>query len=355
MKNLVITAAGLSSRFEGLKPKWMLTHPSGDWMIVEALKELDLASIDKIYLGFLQEHIDKYDCRGAIDLCLKELGIEHKTEVVLLNKRTDNQPHTAYEVIKKSNIEGQVIIKEVDNKFSFDIIDGNFMTYYDLNMTTSINPSNKSYIEIDDEGLICNLIEKKVISSTFGCGCYSFEDSSLYCDYFEKLSDNKTLYLSDIIKKMVDDGHKFKPILVTDYVDWGTKEDWFNYIREYKTLFVDLDGTLVYSSGKYSKPFWGETEGIENNIKFLNKLYDSGKVYIIITTARSSEQKWKDATLNQLVREGIKYHDIIFNLPHCNRTIINDYGTSNPYPTCDSVNIVRNSNQLERFLKDLGI
>ena len=37
-----------------------------------------------------------------------------------------------------------------------------------------------------------------------------------------------------------------------------------------------------------------------------------------------------------------------------NRTLINDYGTSNPYPTCDAVNIVRNSNELERFLKDLG-
>ena len=37
-----------------------------------------------------------------------------------------------------------------------------------------------------------------------------------------------------------------------------------------------------------------------------------------------------------------------------NRTIINDYGTSSPYPTCDAVNIVRNTNELDRFLKDLG-
>ena len=41
MKNLIITAAGLSTRFEGLKPKWMLTHPKGNWMIVEALKNFD--------------------------------------------------------------------------------------------------------------------------------------------------------------------------------------------------------------------------------------------------------------------------------------------------------------------------
>ena len=353
MKNLIITAAGLSTRFEGLKPKWMLTHPKGNWMIVEALKNLDFDSVDKVYLGFLQEHIDKYNCRSAIDLCIKELGIGDKAEVILLDKRTDNQPHTVYEVIKKANVKGQIIIKEVDNRFKYDIEDGNFMCYYDLNKTTSINPSNKSYITIGDDGYISSLVEKQVISHTFGCGSYSFENSEDYCEYFEKLSKNTTnLYLSDIIKDMIKDGFLFKPVLVSDYIDWGTKEDWFDYVRQYKTLFVDLDGTLVKSSGKYTPPYWGETDGIRENIDFLNRLYDTGKVYIILTTARPSSAR--DVTLKQLDREGVKYDNIIFDLFHANRTLINDYGTSNPYPTCDAVNIVRNSNELERFLKDLG-
>ena len=353
MKNLIVTAAGLSSRFEGLKPKWMLTHPKGNWMIVEALKNLDFDNIDKVYLVFLQEHIEKYNCRGAIDMCLDELGISDKAEVVLLDERTDNQPHTVYEAIRKANIQGQVIIKEVDNRFKYDVQDGNFMCYYDLNKTTSINPSNKSYITIDDEGYISSLVEKKVISSTFGCGSYSFENSEDYCEYFEKLSkDTKNLFLSDIIKGMINGGIKFKPVLVSDYIDWGTKEDWFNYVRQYKTLFVDIDGTLVKSSGKYTPPYWGETDGIRENIDFLNKLYDTGKVYIILTTARPSSAK--DVTIKQMETEGVKYDNIIFDLFHANRTLINDYGTSNPYPTCDAVNIVRNSNELERFLKDLG-
>ena len=96
MKNLVITAAGLSSRFEGLKPKWMLTHPKGNWMIVEALKNLDFDNIDKVYLGFLQEHIDKFNCRDAINLCIKELGIEdfsetfEETRLFALNKKINH-------------------------------------------------------------------------------------------------------------------------------------------------------------------------------------------------------------------------------------------------------------------------
>ena len=58
-------------------------------------------------------------------MCIKELGIEDKTEVILLDERTDNQPHTVYEVIKKADVKGQIIIKEVDNRFTYNIEDGN--------------------------------------------------------------------------------------------------------------------------------------------------------------------------------------------------------------------------------------
>ena len=194
-----------------------------------------------------------------------------------MDKKTDNQPHTVYEVIKKGNIQGQVIIKEVDNRFKYDVEDGNFMCYYDLNKTTSINPSNKSYITIGEDGYISSLVEKQVISPTFGCGSYSFKNSEDYCKYFEKMSDNKNLYLSDIIKQMVDDGFKFKPVMVSEYMDWGTKEDWFNYVRQYKTLFVDVDGTLVKSSGKYTPPYWGETEGIKRKYRLPKQTLRYGK------------------------------------------------------------------------------
>ena len=71
---------------------------------------------------------------------------------------------------------------------------------------------------------------------------------------------------------MINDGHIFKAVESTDYVDWGTKEDWFNFVRQFKTLFVDLDGTLVESSGKYKPPYWGDTPSIKKNVEFLNQL-----------------------------------------------------------------------------------
>ena len=49
---------------------------------------------------------------------------------------------------------------------------------------------------------------------------------------------------------------------------------------------MDIDGTLVYNSGEYSKKKWGETNAIQDNVDYLNKLYSTGKVKIILTTAR---------------------------------------------------------------------
>ena len=36
-------------------------------------------------------------------------------------------------------------------------------------------------------------------------------------------------------------------------------------------------------------------------------------------------------------------------LNHSKRIIINDYANSNPYPSCDSINIKRNSDSLDTY------
>ena len=46
---LILPAAGKSSRFPGMRPKWLLTHPNGNLMIVEAIKGINFTNIDSIY------------------------------------------------------------------------------------------------------------------------------------------------------------------------------------------------------------------------------------------------------------------------------------------------------------------
>ena len=133
-------------------------------------------------------------------------------------------------------------------------------------------------------------------------------------------------------------------------MDWRTIREWNTYRSQYSTLFIDLDGTLVKNSAQYAAPFWGETEGIRDNIEAVNALYDTGKVEIILTTSR--KEKARELPLAQIEQVGIKYHQVIFGLVHGRRIVINDYAKTNPYKSCEAINIKRNSNELKEMLEE---
>lgn len=357
--HLVLPVAGSSSRFPDMKPKWLLTHPRGHMMIIEAIKKLELERFESINLICLQEHEEQYAVRSAIEAQFHEIGHGDKLNFIFLDERTGNQPETVYRGLVKGGIQGPIFIKDSDNQFSVPVADHNHVCCLDLNELESVNASNKSYIEMDDYGYVQNIVEKKVVSSTFCVGGYAFESAELYTSTFEKMdTTGADFYISNMIFQMLLDGHAFKGMQVREYCDWGTIREWNQYKAQYSTLFVDLDGTLVKNSAQYNEPYWGETEGIEKNILALNALHDSGKVEIILTTSR--KESFREATLKQLERLNIKYDKIIFGLVHGKRIVINDYARTNPFKSCDAINIKRNSEDLKEMLEesigfDIGI
>ena len=161
----------------------------------------------------------------------------------------------------------------------------------------------------------------------------------------------KGLYISHIIYQMLLENKAFSAAICTDYSDWGTLKDWNRFKSGFGTLFVNLDGTLVRNSGEYFEPLWGSTEGIKENIEAINRLYDSGKVQIIITSSRKEEAR--ELTLQQLKREGVRYHQILSGLNHGKQIVVNDYARSNPFKSCDAVNIARDSADLNEMLEAL--
>ena len=64
---LIIPAAGKSSRFPGIRPKWMLTHPNGNLMIVESISGLELNKYSQIIITILEEHEKQY-----AEICFKK-------------------------------------------------------------------------------------------------------------------------------------------------------------------------------------------------------------------------------------------------------------------------------------------
>lgn len=352
--NLIVPMAGRSSRFPGIRPKWMLTHPNGNFMAIESIMGFNLDSFENIYFVYLREHEEEYHFLNGFREELEEQSLLHKTRLVELAEPTKDQPETVYQAIKKGQISGPLFIKDSDNRFEAEITAGNSICFFDLNKAGLIKPKNKSYILMDDFGQVTNIIEKQVISPYFCTGGYGFEDASLFCNTLENLDLPNERYISNVIFQCMLGGKSFKAIPVCNYNDWGTLQDWNAYKRSYATLFIDMDGVICKHSASHFPPFYGETEAIAENLEILKQLRETGKFQIVITTARS--EKFRNLTENQLLEFGLDFDYLLMGMQHSKRIIINDYGKSNPYKSCDAINLKRNSTELKEILRDsLGV
>jgi len=146
----------------------------------------------------------------------------------------------------------------------------------------------------------------------------------------------------------------YAPYEPEKYIDWGTIEDWDRFKRSFATLFIDIDGTIVINSSSHFPPYIGNTDPIQENIEVIKDLYRSGKFQVILTTSR--REKYKKITERQMENLGIKYDGLIMGLLHSKRIIINDYSKSNPFKSCDSINLKRDTPELKEILRDsLGV
>jgi len=350
MIKLLIPCAGKSSRFHE-KPKWLLTCPNGNLMIQESIAGLDLTEVDCIYITFLKEHIERY-CKNC-DLKKLFAFTNKKINIYILDQLTKSQTETVYKTIKHFNINDPIFIKDCDNYYTHKIIKQNYICYIKIDENNNISkPYNKSFIEFNNQKQLSNICEKKIISDNICVGGYSFINSTDFISIYDNIISldliKNELYISHIINQALLMNIIFNVKEVKKYIDWGTIGEWDKYKSQFKTLFVDLDGVLVYNSSKYFTPKWGDSEPIIKTVDHLNKMYKTNKVKIIITTARSS--LFKDATIKQLQKYNIPYDNIIFDLYHAQRILINDYSNTNKYPTSISINLKRDTDELANIL-----
>ena len=115
-----------------------------------------------------------------------------------------------------------------------------------------------------------------------------------------------------------------------------------------KTIFCDLDGTLV----KHSNPISIQDPNYE--LKVLpgthDKLrdWDSKGYHIIITTGRKESSR--EATVKQMQKAGINYDQLIMGFGGALRYIINDRKLNSEDDTVFAINIDRN-----RGIKDVEL
>ena len=134
MKNLILPAAGQSSRYPNMRPKWLITMPDGKLMIEKSISDFNYKIFDKIYIVVLDEHLKKYVDKRNLLRSLKK-NISKKIELIVLKKATSCQAETVYKAIKQKNIKGGIVIKDCDNSFkcNFDKKQSNEIMVLNLN------------------------------------------------------------------------------------------------------------------------------------------------------------------------------------------------------------------------------
>jgi NDP-sugar pyrophosphorylase family protein len=350
MRSLIVPAAGLSTRFPNMRPKWLLTHPDGRLVIDHVISSIAKLQFDRIILTILKKHQNEYDVATIIQQLNTELQLN--IELCVLETETAGPADTVYQTLIKFGLEGEFLVRDCDNVIAYEELHrGNYVVGIHLENHDFTNIRNKSYIILNNENMVDDIIEKKVVSNVVSLGVYSFNDAKEYLAVYKEVSnlspqDGKEIYLSHIISYMINMGQRlFNFHYATRLDDWGTLAEWNRLRENHKTYFVDVDGVLYQNSGKYGLANWDNYfEKIESNFALLKKLGDAGAQVILVT---SRPEKYRHKIEQDLLDFGIKTHAFITNCHHSTRVIINDFAPSNPYPSCEAVSLPRNGKLTE--------
>lgn len=334
-------AAGLSTRFPNMRPKYTLTDFEGRMMFEKSLSPF--IGKHNITIGILEEHNQQYNIQKYIDKHYK-----NEITVVVLKERTQGPADTVYQIIKEIGLqEEEIFIKDCDSFFDHEYQEGNYVCVSSIKDHEILKRiSSKSFIISNNQGIITGIVEKEVVSDKFCVGGYKFESADLFATSFEKLKDAgvSEIFVSHVIEQCLNSSYIFKEAAIKNYYDVGTAEDWFSY-NDKAVLFCDIDGTIIKAQPKGN--YEAEPIVLEQNVKRLKELVDAGST-IVFTTARHPD--YDERTKEILNSLGFTDYGLISGLPNTKRILINDYNAANPYPRAIAVNIKRDSDNLSDYI-----
>lgn len=335
---IIVPAAGLSTRFPNMRPKYSLTGYDGYSMLYKALEPY--LGKHNITVVLLAEHVNKLNTIDYIKEDLADL-----VNFVVLDQPTKGPAETIYQAIKKTGMDFSqpLFIKDCDSFFDHDIKYGNYVCVTDVSEHNLLkNLSSKSFVTYNSSDIIIDIIEKNVVSDKFCVGGYKFDTIESFCSSYEAIANKiDQPFVSHVIQNNLSNDEVFTLENVSNYVDVGTKEEWFEY-NDKPVIFCDIDGTIIKAG-----PIFDPVIPLENNIAKLKQMQSKG-AQLIFTTARKNE--YFDHTFHMLEKLGFSNFTLIVGLQNTKRILINDFNAATPYPRAVGINLNRNQDNLELYL-----
>ena len=339
---IIVPAAGASSRFPDMKPKYLLYDYAHKMMIQRALEPYNGHNIT---IGILKEHDEVYNASDYLRHEFKDT-----TKIFIMEKMTRGPADTVYQIIKSSNIDpdAELLIKDCDSFFDHEMSEGNYICVSNIAQHEVLKKlSSKSFVIANEQGIITDIIEKNVVSDTFCVGGYKFSSVRIFCEAFEELKLHEEIFVSDVIQRCLHKGEIFTEKLVSNYIDVGTAQDWFEY-NDKPVIFCDIDGTLIESQGRVGgKSFNSPIVTMDKTVDRLLEYQKKGAQFVF-TTARPKDVE--RITYSMLVTLGFRNFQLIMGLQNSRRILINDFNNSNPYPRATAINVERDKDQVANYL-----
>lgn len=340
--NILIPLGGIGARFqsEGYTHPKPLINVLGKPMIFHVLDNLKLHPDDTIYIIYNGD-LDKFGFGDEIrhhDPRIKLFKQDHHTagaaETIMLGLQKLND----VELSKKT------ITIDCDTFYIYDVVN-KFRTQTDNAVFCFVDTQKDpiySYVKFENSPLITDIKEKEKISNYANTGCYCFSSGKLLLEYCQRIMsdfrsgkhDQKELYISGAIKRMLNDKYVFRANIISDddFHCLGTPFQVKVFCKEHCKQFTkdnnlricfDLDNTLVSYpeiSGDYSS-----VKPNTKTIRICQHLKNLG-YHIIIYTARRMKTHNSNVgaciadigqlTLDTLEKFSIPYDEIHFGKPY---------------------------------------
>lgn len=241
--NVLIPMAGAGSRFK--KVGYTLPKPlipiNGKAMIHHVIENLNL---DAKYIFVVQkEHYDLYNLGTYLKL------IVPNCEIIQTDGLTEGAACTtllAKEFINNSN---HLLIANSDQYMDWDScefmysmicdnVDGGIITF-------ESNDPKWSYVRLNDDGYVCEIAEKKVISNEATVGIYYWKHGSDYVKFAENMISNNIrvnneFYVAPVYNELFKQQSRVKIFRANKMWGLGTPEDYDTFVNGIKDKKVLL-------------------------------------------------------------------------------------------------------------------
>jgi len=237
--NIVVPMAGAGSRFStaGYTFPKPLIDIKNKPMIQVVVENLNL-SANYIFI-VRAEHYEKYNLKYLLNI------IAPNCSIIQVNDITQGAACTVLLAKDLINNDEPLMIANSDQFVEWDSTDflyavesgscdGGILVF------NSTHPK-WSYVKLNDEGYICDVQEKKVISNMATVGIYHFTKGSDFVQYAERMIEkdirvNNEFYVAPVYNEAILDGKLIRPYQVKKMWGLGTPEDLQTFLRAHEEV-----------------------------------------------------------------------------------------------------------------------